>query len=346
MFLVHGEYNPTLQMLIDLSSRYAVALDLLLKSRIAGFYQVVRADPAIDFNDYRRVHTNSYVDVLAQIHASGVSTMGIPPEGVQFERVGVGGTLTATHLALESKGFAYHIGGGYHHGMPDGPYSIDYSNDVAIALALILESGASRILYVDLDAHHPNGVQKIFGGEKRILQISLHEWPGGEEGNFTYIGVGEGRGKKINMPIPSHSGDAVYLQVLSAILSSVVRQYNPEVVFYQAGVDSYRNDPIGSLNISLNGLYKRDLLVASTFMKIGRPFIGVLGGGYHPVAGPRAIVNTLAAFAGQDIVFDETESSGSPVAVKTLRWYDSLRLLLRPYILLDAVNSIREDTHA
>lgn len=348
MYLVYGTYRVTNAELVKLAERYTASLKLLSTLSLAKEYKLVEVEPA-DFEVYRLVHTDEYVSFLERIQRAGAFLSGIPMEAVAFERIGVGGTLTATRLALSERCAAYHLGGGYHHGMPDRPNGVDYCNDVAIALAHILAIGIEKILYIDLDVHHPDGVQRIFQSEPRILQLSLHGWVGhGNEGHYSFIGTGAGLGKKINMPLPPHTGDRVYLKLLKALLASVMRCYQPEVVFYQAGVDPYRQDPIGCLNLSLRGLYERDKLVVSTCMSKFVPFITVLGGGYDPVNAPRAIVNTLSALVGKDIVFDEPESLGDPSAARVFRWYDSLRASLHGYVEFDAIaeDERKEDGHA
>lgn len=336
MFLVYGKYSLNEEFLVNLYLRYGTALNLFLNSGLVSFYEVIESQPLIGFADYRRVHSSQYVDVLEKIHKTKMSLCGIPPEAVEFERVGVSGTLTATRLAIESKGFAYHIGGGYHHGMPNGPYSIDYCNDVAIALALLFENGFKRILYIDLDAHHPNGVQEIFRDESRILQVSIHCRTANALGHHTYIGEKNSLGRIINIQVPRQTGDCMYMELLRAVIGSVVESYEPDAIFYQAGVDSYKGDAVGQLSLSLRCLYERDKLIASTFLG-NIPFVAVLGGGYHPVKAPQAIVNTLAAFTGQSIVFDEQESSGYLSGRRALRWYNSMCELLESYIHLHRI---------
>jgi acetoin utilization protein AcuC len=348
MYLVYGTYHMTNAQLVKLAERYTTSLKLLEALPLVDEYKLVETEPA-DFETYRLVHTGEYVKLLEYVHREGRSVNGIPVEAVAFEKIGVGGTLTATRLAISERCTAYHLGGGYHHGMPDRPNSFDYCNDVAIALAHILVTGVEKILYIDLDVHHPDGVQKIFESEPRILQVSLHGWAGHtNEGHYSFIGTGAGLGKKINMPLPPHTGDRIYLQILKTLLASVMRSYQPEVVFYQAGVDPYRQDPIGCLNLSLRGLYERDKLVVSACANKSVPFIVVLGGGYDVENTPRAVVNTLSALAGKDIVFDEPESLGVPSAAKGLRWYGSLRACLSQYVNLDEISSEerKEEDHA
>jgi acetoin utilization protein AcuC len=348
MYLVYGTYHMTNAQLVKLAERYTTSLKLFKALPLVDEYKLVETEPA-DFETYRLVHTEEYVKLLEYVQREGRLVNGIPVEAVAFEKIGVGGTLTATRLALSERCISYHLGGGYHHGMPDRPNGVDYCNDVAIALAYILATGVEKILYVDLDVHHPDGVQRIFETEPRILQISLHGWVGHtNEGHYSFIGTGAGLGKKINMPLPPHTGDRIYLRLLKALLTSVMQSYQPEVVFYQAGVDPYCQDPIGCLNLSLSGLYERDRLVVSTCVNKSTPLVVVLGGGYDSENAPKAVVNTLSALVEKEIVFDEPESFGTPSAARALRWYGSLRACLRQHVELNEIakDEQKEDSHA
>lgn len=340
MYLIHGTYKMTVPQLVRLAERYTKSLNHLSSISLAREYKLVEAEPA-GFDSYRNVHTDQYVRLLESVYQENKTVRGILSEAVAFERIGVGGTLMATRLALSERCITYHLGGGYHHGMSDRPNGIDYCNDVAIALAQSFSCGIEKVLYVDLDAHHPDGVQKIFENDPRILQVSLHGWPSHtNEGHYSFIGMGAGRGKKINMPLPSHTGDNIYLKILNTLLMSVMQNYQPELVFYQAGVDPYYHDPVGCLNLSLRGLYERDKLVVTMCTRKPIPLVVVLGGGYDPLNTPRAIINTLAALAGKEIVFDEQKSLGAPTSTKAIRWYGSLRTYLWEYLELQPIKEI------
>ena len=337
MYLVYGDYDHIDKAFSIYSNRYKIALSLFRESPLITSFDIVKAEPA-DLKDYRKAHTSTYVDLLERIDKTGVSAPMVPASAVAFERVGVGGTMKAVQLALENKTIAYHLGGGYHHGMPDGPNSIDYCNDVAIGLASILERGVKRILYVDLDAHHPDGVQCVFLEDPRVFQLSLHCWTGSDPGAYyDFIGSGKAKGFKVNMPLPSHTGDQIYLDILQSTLKSILLKFTPEVVFYQAGVDPYQRDPIGNLNLSLRGLYERDVLVRSSCSST--PLVVVLGGGYSVDGAPKAVINTLAALADKPIVYDEPYSRGACNRKTVLKWHQKLTGILAPYITLGSLDS-------
>ena len=131
MFLVRGKYMIADEKIMSFAARYVAAFNLFLACPFVEDYKTVEAEPA-SFESYRLVHTNAYVDILEKVSREGKIFQMISPDAVEFEQVGVGGTLTAAHYALSKCCFAYHLGGGYHHGMPDKPHSIDYCNDVAI----------------------------------------------------------------------------------------------------------------------------------------------------------------------------------------------------------------------
>lgn len=340
MFLVCGDYSKlTGELTKRFASRYTAAYNLFISSPVAKRYQVVNANPA-SFDEYNLAHSAQYVETLKRIISSQEGVDGIPLEGVQFEQVGVGGTLTAAILALKNNSFAYHLGGGYHHGMPNSANGIDFCNDVAITLKYLLRAGLKKILYVDLDAHYPDGVQTILMSESRIMQVSMHQQIAFDPfSSYSFIGKDGAVGKILNMPLPHDTGDFAYLCILKKLLRSVMASYKPDCVFYQSGVDPYYKDPIGCLNLSLNALYQRDTIVKSVCVSAGTPFVTVLGGGYHPVSGPKAIINSLAALSGEKIVFDEPESMGTPAIKKAFKIYDQLRICIGKHIDLEPITN-------
>lgn len=320
-FLVVAKYpGIETEWVSRLTFRYQKALDLFKGSAIKDKYQVVWAEPA-DFSEYSSAHSPEYIDILKQVESTGKEVAGIFPDAVKFEKSGVGGTLKAALLVNNSDGIAFHLGGGYHHGERNSPKYFDYCNDVAIALYRFLSLGMEKILYIDLDAHYPNGVMNMFVEEPRVFKLSLHEWDSGEKEAWgSNIGRGKGLGLTFNVPVPLYTGDEVYNDLLELVLKEVMKRFTPDCIVYQAGVDTHRSDKIGRLRLSLAGLYERDKKVASLRKFLGVPLLGMMGGGYDEQFAPRAIVNTLAALANQEIIFREEVSYGSTNSQKAFSW--------------------------
>lgn len=186
-------------------------------------------------------------------------------------RHSVAGTVLAARLALEY-GVAGNLAGGSHHAMPEGGAGFCVFNDVGVAGRLLLDEGSvSKILIVDLDVHQGDGTAKIFADEPRAFTFSLHcekNWPRRKVPGDLDIGLEEGL------------GDDAYLRVLAETLPDLIAQEKPDLVFYNAGVDPHRDDRLGLLDLSDEGLAKREAYLVETVKRAGVPLCVVMGGGY------------------------------------------------------------------
>src|SRR5664279_3705279 len=146
----------------------------------------------------------------------------------------------------ECRGEAEHavnLAGGLHHAMPAAASGFCVYNDGAVAIAELLAAGATRVAYVDLDAHHGDGVQHAFYTDPRVLTISLHEtgltlWPG--TGFPGESGAGDARGMSVNVALPGGTGDAGWLRAFTAVVPPLLRAFEPEVLVTQFGCDGHR----------------------------------------------------------------------------------------------------------
>ncbi len=186
-------------------------------------------------------------------------------------RSSVAGTVLAARLALEH-GVAGNLAGGSHHAMPEGGAGFCVFNDVGVAGRLLLDEGSvSKILIVDLDVHQGDGTAKIFANEPRAFTFSLHcekNWPRRKVPSDLDIGLEEG------------TGDEAYLRTLADTLPGLLEQEKPDLVFFNAGVDPHREDRLGLLDLSDEGLAKREAYVIDTVKSAGVPLCVVMGGGY------------------------------------------------------------------
>lgn len=186
-------------------------------------------------------------------------------------RTSVAGTVLAARLALEH-GVAGNLAGGSHHAMPEGGAGFCVFNDVGVAGKLLLGEGSvSKLLIVDLDVHQGDGTAKIFADERRAFTFSLHcekNWPRRKIPSDLDIGLDEG------------TGDDAYLRTLADTLPDLIAQEKPDLVFYNAGVDPHRDDRLGLLDLSDDGLAKREAYVIDTVTRAGVPLCVVMGGGY------------------------------------------------------------------
>jgi len=186
-------------------------------------------------------------------------------------RLASAGTLLAAELALEY-GIACNAAGGSHHARRSQGAGFCTLNDVAVAaLALLASARVERILVVDLDVHQGDGTADILRDEPAVFTFSMHA-----ERNFPVRKVAS----SLDIGLPDETGDDAYLGRLADILPDLVERARPELVFYNAGVDPHRDDRLGRLALSDDGLRRRDEAVISYFRERDVPLCGVIGGGY------------------------------------------------------------------
>ena len=217
--------------------------------------------------------------------------IGLPmtEEIVRRARAVCGGTLLTARLAMEH-GIACNTAGGSHHAGPGFGAGYCIFNDVAIAARALLNEGAVRqILVVDLDVHQGDGTALIFQGERRVFTVSMHA-----EKNFpARKAVGD-----LDVGLDDGLDDEAYLAILRLHLPGLLDRLKPDLVFYVAGVDPHRDDRLGRLALSDQGLAARDAYVLQMCVEREVPAAGVLGGGYdrdvNRIAGRHATLHRAA----------------------------------------------------
>ena len=225
-----------------------------------------------------RVHDAAYLEALQRPETAqrifGVSVADEDLEAVvEMQRLMVGGTMYATVLALRSRGVACNLGGGLHHARRDSGLAFCLFNDVAIAIARQRSRGyRGRILVVDLDLHDGNGTRQIFAHDPTVHTYSIHNehWSDTTAVASTAIALG------------SEVTDEVYLGTLLKTLPDVIREHEPELVYFLAGTDPAADDSLGNWQITPAGMLRRDQLVFDLLRRPQRsvPVVMLLGGGY------------------------------------------------------------------
>jgi acetoin utilization deacetylase AcuC-like enzyme len=222
-------------------------------------------------------HTRAYLDDLFALRltpATLASELPLTAEIARWFELAVYGTVTAGNLAA-GRGAAMHLGGGFHHAFADRAEGFCYLNDTAVgARAALGDAGtepiAHRVSVVDLDVHQGNGTARIFQGDDRVFTFSIHQennYPVKERGDLD-IGVEDGM------------GDAAYLRELERGLGISVRGRRPDLVYYLAGADPYREDRLGGLGLTREGMRERDRRVLDAALEVGARVVVLLAGGY------------------------------------------------------------------
>lgn len=218
-----------------------------------------------------------------------------------------GASVEAARRVWEGESLhAINISGGLHHAMPGRASGFCIYNDVALAIKWLLDHGAKKIVYLDVDAHHGDGVQAMFYHDPRVLTISLHEspqtlFPG--TGYSTEVGAEGAEGSAVNVPLPPGTSDAGWLRAFHAVVPAIVREFAPDILVTQHGCDSHMDDPLTNLMLTVDGqraAYEaiRDLAQEVT----GGKWVVTGGGGYAVVdVVPRAWAHLLSITAGMPI---------------------------------------------
>jgi len=259
-------------------------------------------------------HSRDYLTVLRQASEgtpqSGLVPYGLGPgdnpvfKGVYDWSLWVtGATLQAGDcVANGGKKIAFNMAGGLHHAQQSRASGFCYINDVVVGISRLIEQG-KRVVYIDLDAHHGDGVQKAFYNTDTVLTISLHEtgytlFPG--TGHEDEIGEGKGEGYSVNIPFPPFTGDENYLWAFEEIVPPLVKGFGPDVVVTQLGVDTFYNDPLANLHLSMVGFEK----VVRRIKDLAPRWVALGGGGYEISNVARAW--TLAWAVMNEVELDES----------------------------------------
>ncbi|MBC7595037.1 MAG: acetoin utilization protein AcuC [Kineosporiaceae bacterium] len=201
---------------------------------------------------------------------------------------------------------AINISGGLHHAMPANASGFCIYNDVALAIQWLLDNGAQKIAYVDVDAHHGDGVQTMFYNDPRVLTISIHEgpqtlFPG--TGFATETGGEGAKGTAANIALPPGTSDAGWLRAFHAVIPPLVREFAPDILVTQQGCDSHMDDPLTNLMLSIDGQRASYLALKDLADEVcDGKWVATGGGGYAVMdVVPRAWAHLLAIVAGKPI---------------------------------------------
>jgi acetoin utilization deacetylase AcuC-like enzyme len=285
-FIYSDEYDLHLGNHVFPSIKYRLIKEKLLCDGIAKPEDLVEP-PAASEDDIALVHSRDYIRKLQTGKLSHVEIlrMEIPysPELVRAVWLSAGGSILAGRTAL-AEGTCANVGGGFHHAYPDHGEGFCVLHDVAIAIrALQKEKTIERAMTVDVDVHHGNGTAAIFAGDPSVFTLSIHQ-----ANNYPYPKPPS----SLDIHLADGAGDDEYLHELEKGLDTALSGFQPELIMYVAGADPYREDQLGGLKLTLEGLEKRDRLVFEKARAKKIPVAVTLAGGYA-----RRVEDTVAIHA-------------------------------------------------
>ncbi|MGO8731575.1 MAG: histone deacetylase [Terriglobia bacterium] len=275
MKLVYSDrYDLNLGSHVFPSIKYHLVKEMLLREHIAEPGDFIEPPPASD-DDIALVHHREYLRKLqaGKLSYLEVLRLEIPysPELVRAVWLCTGGSILAGRLALEG-GVGVNLGGGFHHAYPDHGEGFCVLNDFAVAIRrLQKDKTIEQAMTVDCDVHQGNGTAAIFGGDHTVFTLSIHQ-----ENNYPYPKPPS----SLDINLEDGVGDEDYLRELTQGLDKALADFRPDLIFYIAGADPYRDDQLGGLKLSLEGLEKRDRLVFEKASGRNIPVAVTLAGGY------------------------------------------------------------------
>ena len=261
----HGPQHPLRPARVLLTRDLINAYEILDGQRVV---EVPARDASED--DLLLVHTDRYIDA---VKAAGSGQAGdwwrfgfgpgdnpIFPQMHEASTRVAGASLTAADALLSGRSeHAFNPAGGLHHAMPERASGFCVYDDPAIAIAWMLQQGAERIAYVDVDVHHGDGPQAIFFDDPRVLTISLHQdgrtlFPG--TGFIDELGSGDARGTKVNVPLPPYTLDDEWLTAFKEIVPPLVSNWQPDALVTQLGCDTHYSDPLAMVGLTTRAYFE------------------------------------------------------------------------------------------
>lgn len=234
-----------------------------------------------------------------------------------------GATLKGADLILSGEAdIAFNPSGGFHHAGPERASGFCYLNDMALACTILAEAG-KRVLYLDVDVHHGDGVQNAFYDRRDVMTISFHEnpqtlYPG--TGFENEIGAGKGKGYSVNVPLPVGTYDEIYMRAFNAVAMPLMKAYKPDVIVLELGVDGLAGDPLAHMSLT-NNVY---VDIIELLLKFNKPILAAGGGGYNIENTVRAWALAWSVFCGADDGYDASIGAGG-VMLSSTDWQGGLR---------------------
>jgi len=305
--------------------RFGPGIDLL---RAVGAEPGLAPDPAPDA-DLRLCHVQEYIEVVRRFSVdpfgpmeAGIGWGDNPPFADMHEASAAvaGGSMRAMEAILDGRvEHAFHPGGGLHHAMRARASGFCIYNDPALAIARARRDGL-RVMYIDLDVHHGDGVQALFWEDPGVLTFSIHEsgrylFPG--TGDVDEVGDGASAGTVVNVPLPPYTGEAAWYPIVESYLPALAAAFGPDLIVSQHGADSHGWDPLAHLHVTTTAHGKAARLIDALAHQFGGGrWLATGGGGYDAYrVVPRTWALTWLAGAHREV------PSATPEAWRA-RWAD------------------------
>jgi acetoin utilization deacetylase AcuC-like enzyme len=296
----HDGYDLNLGSHVFPSRKYRLIRDRLLADGFAEPVDFVTPEPALD-EDLLRVHHENWITrlKLGTLDYLELLKLEIPYSRQMVDAfwLAAGGTMLAARLALQS-GIGFNIGGGFHHAYPAHGEGFCAIHDVAVAIRKMQAEGRiEKAMVVDTDVHHGNGTAAIFKGDPSVFTLSIHQlhnYPSDKPPSTVDIDLQDG------------TGDEEYLERLGEACRGGMKSFQPQLVMYVAGADPYREDQLGGLSLTIEGLKARDRLVFDLARENDAAVAVVLAGGYAENVDDTVTIHSNTARAAAEALMPQS----------------------------------------
>ncbi|MBN2156313.1 MAG: acetoin utilization protein AcuC [Candidatus Lokiarchaeota archaeon] len=314
-----GKHHPLQPVRLELTYKLMESYGLLNNSRLE-----IRKPKIATREELYLIHDKEYVDAVKKYSDNpqqivgerpnstfGMGSMDNPVFPGMFEAssMAVGASITAAEIVMEEENeisTAFNIAGGLHHAMRNLAHGFCIFNDVSIAIQKIrVKYPDLKVMYLDVDAHHGDGVQAAFYDDPEVLTLSIHQ-----DGHTLFPGTGfmeergrnRGKGYSINFPLYPGTYDSAYIDLFRTQVPSIMKRFQPDVLFTQLGVDTYFADPLTQLGLSTSGHYKIFNLLKEYSQNYAKGrWIAMGGGGYLMGAVPRSWTLALSVMLEEEL---------------------------------------------
>lgn len=315
------------------TERAGMTVELLRSMGLLSDEDLLDFEPA-SRETLERFHTPAYLDMLLAAPDGDMGVEGLhmglaTPETPVFRgmyeygALACGATLAAVDaVAGERAQRSFNPSGGYHHAFPAKAAGFCYLNDIALACLRLADAGR-RVMFLDVDVHHCDGVQDAVYDRNDVLVLSFHQtgktlFPG--TGFEDETGVGEGEGYTVNVPLPPGTYDEAYLRAFREIAPPVAEAFDPEIIILEVGMDCLSGDPLAGMNLTNNAYVD----VVREVLSWGKPVAATGGGGYHPRNTARGWALMWSLLAGRDTGMSMSYGLGG-VMLESTDWHGGLR---------------------
>ena len=312
-------------------------MEMLRRTKIIEEFKVF--SPALaEEEDLLRCHGKEYVKKIQRLSKTGgMLSFDTPaPKNIyEYACRATGGSLVCGSKLFENYSIMINPLGGFHHASENHSSGFCFFNDIAVVIEYLKEYySVKKIFIIDLDVHHGNGTMDIYFDDPSVVNLSFHQdgetlYPG--TGSIDKIGSGNGKGFTVNLPLPPHTGSDAYINAFDQIIPSLIHQFNPELIIYQAGVDTHHSDPLADINLSYQTYYRLAKAIRNISDHYSKKLLILLGGGYNSDACIKAYENVFHGILKHEDYIVENDSFQKNKFDIVDNRITNLKQVLKPY---------------